>query len=158
MNIDHALDRKSPPNNLLEPGSASQRPYALIARDRVGHESVFIAELLPDRAVLRATPKGYSVYLLKDGKVYQPSDRSVCCRDVGSREAIVPATLQGFHVIEEPLSDEEADVVIDAIEGLPPHGHTAHQALRIRLGHEVVEPHWMHPRFSLKIRAALRGY
>lgn len=158
MTIDHSLDKISPPNNLLDPGSASQRPYALIARDRIGHESVFVTELLPDRAVLRATAKGYSVYLLKDGKVYQPSDRSVCTRTVGSREAILPAVLQGSRIIEAPLSDEEADAVIAAIEGLPANGPAAHRALRIRVGHEVVEPSWMHERFSVKVRAALRGY
>lgn len=155
--IDHALDRAQPPKILKEIGTASKRPYALIARDGMNYENVFVTELLEDRIVLRAGPSGYTILFRDEDHWISPSDRSVNCRSVGTVGGVLTEVQSAAELLKQPLSVDEIASIRAKAELLPKHGTSAHQALRVSIGREPRVDVWMHPEFTTALRMQLRG-
>lgn len=144
-----------------ETGSERLHPDALIARDDMNHETLFVRSLLDGRAIVRVGADGYRVLIQKkpgtDGWGL-PHTTAFNTRGLTFASQLPEAALSAFAYFDEPLSSHAVAELERGCADLPQLPGQARAVLRCSPGLPPSEAGWISERWTAQARAAIRGY
>lgn len=140
-------------------GSDKEHPTALIARNDIGYETLFVATLLKDKVVLRVGRQGYRAILKRpDADVWMtPSASGFSTLGLSTAAEVREAVKAAYEYFDAPLSADEVEELAAACASIPRRSQGAANTLRVSVGHTPVEAAWIDPRWTLRARKMITG-
>lgn len=141
-----------------QPGSERTQPFVLIGSTQNGLESLFVRELISDKAILRVDAGGYRVLVKTSDKGFYPyEDRSVSTIGLYNVDQVREAVKAFFSMAKKPLNGKELEQLLENLEGLPSISSGARNALRLANGQDASRLSWVDPRWTETVRRQVRG-